>query len=480
MKQFSKVCDAADWFDPALQTVIDRELEEPARLHRKQWEFAMIFLALQHYGLVTPEKTGLSLGGGRELLIYALARRIKRLIATDLYDSDSDWDTARTGNPDQFLKANMPFPVDPQRFEALRMDMRRLDFPDDHFDFCYSSCSFEHIGDDADFLAHLNEVQRVLKPGGFYVFTTELHFGAETIRDAHNYVFAPAHLRQLIADSTLVPRESEVDARLTPNQVNFPQHAGLMQLFHQNGGEAEALWQACNPHVLLLRGKYPFTSVLFVLQKDLQADPRSTVTFQGVEASRAFIREGLGRYRDHLNRSSFSINPFAALPRTRARFFCDHREFLAAEAPAAGGDNTLFHSDYLWMGSGRRRFQIDLKVTELDPGEACRIQLRIHRYATLRSAQIDCPVELDVPVTQTGEMICDLYLDVDEEHSHAVLGKMQSGICRFADVRITAQTAAPGTPQDHPHQQPQTANFRWEKLWTSLHGALPGFTRKAN
>lgn len=480
MKQFSKVCDAADWFDPALQQVIARELEEPARLHRKQWEFAMIFLALQHYGLVTPEKTGLSLGGGKELLIYALARRIRRLIATDLYDTDTDWDTARTGNPDRFLKENMPFPVDPQRFEALRMDMRQLDFPDGHFDFCYSSCSFEHIGDDADFLAHLNEVQRVLKPGGLYVFTTELHFGTETIRDAHNYVFSPEHLRRLIADSNLVPRETAVDARLTPNQVNFPQHAGLMQLFHQDGGAVDALWQACNPHILLLRGKYPFTSVLFVLQNDPKADPRSTVSFQGIEESREFIGDGLARYRDHLNRASFSINPFAALPRTRARFFCDHREFLAAAAPPAAADNTLFHSDYLWMGSGMRRFRIRLKVAELGYGEDCRIQLRIHRYATLQSALIDCPVELDVPVTQAGEMICDLYLDIDEDHSYAVLGKMLDGRCRFADVRITAQTAAVEASQELRHHQPQTANFRWEKLWTSLHGALPGFTRKAN
>lgn len=132
------------------------------------------------------------------------------------------------------------------------------------------------------------------------------------------------------------------------------------------------------------------------------------------------------------------------------------------------------------MGSGTRRFRVRLNVAELDPGEACRIQLRIHRYATRQSANIDCPAELEVPVTQTGEVICDLYLDIDEDHSYAVLGKMQNGRCRFGSVRISAQTAAAEASPEQQHHQPQTANFRWEKLWTSLHGALPGFTRKAN
>ena len=38
-----KICDAADWFDPEIKSIIEKELKEPARFHRKQWEFAMIF-----------------------------------------------------------------------------------------------------------------------------------------------------------------------------------------------------------------------------------------------------------------------------------------------------------------------------------------------------------------------------------------------------------------------------------------------------
>jgi hypothetical protein len=47
MQNLSKVCDVADWFDPEVQNVIQKELREPMRLHRKQWEFAMIFLTLE-------------------------------------------------------------------------------------------------------------------------------------------------------------------------------------------------------------------------------------------------------------------------------------------------------------------------------------------------------------------------------------------------------------------------------------------------
>ncbi len=100
---------------------------------------------------------------------------------TDLYSSNSEWDTARAADPSEFIKANKPFYADENKFEAINMDMRDLKFKDESFDFCYSSCAIEHIGDYKDFEIHLNEVHRVLKDGGLYVLTTEFLFADETI-----------------------------------------------------------------------------------------------------------------------------------------------------------------------------------------------------------------------------------------------------------------------------------------------------------
>jgi len=66
MNKLSKICDGADWFDPEFQKVLNEELQEPARFHRKQWEFVTIFLTLQKYGMLKADKLGLSLGGGNE------------------------------------------------------------------------------------------------------------------------------------------------------------------------------------------------------------------------------------------------------------------------------------------------------------------------------------------------------------------------------------------------------------------------------
>ncbi len=51
------------------------------------------------------------------------------------------------------------------------MDAHRLDFPDEHFDAAYSIDMLEHLHPD-DIPAHLGEVHRVLKPGGFYFVKT--------------------------------------------------------------------------------------------------------------------------------------------------------------------------------------------------------------------------------------------------------------------------------------------------------------------
>ena len=66
------MCDAADWFDPEFERIILHELEEEPRFHRKQWEFAQIFRTLQTLGFLSAKSRGLSMGGGKERLSYAV------------------------------------------------------------------------------------------------------------------------------------------------------------------------------------------------------------------------------------------------------------------------------------------------------------------------------------------------------------------------------------------------------------------------
>ncbi|HET8645627.1 MAG TPA: methyltransferase domain-containing protein, partial [Vicinamibacteria bacterium] len=259
----TKVCDAADWFDADVLRVVREELREPPRFHRKQWEFALVYHALERLGLLGASCEGLVLGGGRERLLYAVAPRVRRLLVTDLYAPDTPWKEARTDDPERYVREGAPFPCDLRTLQVRRMDMRELALPDGGFDFAYSCCAIEHIGGAADFAHHLREVFRVLRPGGAYAFTTEFHYGAETIADPENYVFGVEGLRALVEESPFVA-ERACASRLAPHRANLPLPEDVGQLFAHRGlgfllGEL--------PHVQLLRGALPHSSALVVLRK---------------------------------------------------------------------------------------------------------------------------------------------------------------------------------------------------------------------
>ncbi len=155
-----KVCDAADWFGTALGPTITSELREVPRLHSKQWEFAMKFNLLREAGVLHADASGLSLGTGRESLIYAIANHVKHVWATDLYTQDAIWADARTVDIDAFIRGAPPFSTRVDRISAKNMDMRQIEFEDNSFDFAYSSSAVEHIGSWHDFRCHLSEVKR--------------------------------------------------------------------------------------------------------------------------------------------------------------------------------------------------------------------------------------------------------------------------------------------------------------------------------
>jgi SAM-dependent methyltransferase len=375
------------------------------------------------------------MGGGTERVLYSIARHIQQLIVTDLYDKRTDWDCARTIDPVQFIKENKPFEVGDHKIKPLRMDMRQLEFEDNTFDFCYSSCAIEHIGDYDDFLRHLNEVDRVLKEDGIYVLTTEFHFGEETITDQNNYIFAADYLNELIS-STDLTINAEPDCSITPQTINYPFPVNMGNLcYSAEQGLSKPIADAF-PHVLLLRGKYPFTSILLILKKETNRKNKNEIVFQGLEESCRFLESGIAEYHRWLEEFTLSLDPFSGLAELHS--FANHAKFFTINGDSPD-DNTVFHTDYIWMGTGERQFTITLFANEIIPSQKCTLQLRIHRYATLSSSKVECIKEVIIQVNENSRISETITIPVQEDHCYAVLGKLIGGKCRFSGVEIISR-----------------------------------------
>jgi SAM-dependent methyltransferase len=441
VKVSSKLCDAADWFLPGFQEIIENELREVPRFHRKQWESAMIFRTLRDNGKMNETKLGLSMGGGKELIAYAIAPHVKRLVVTDLYEMNTTWDCAKTDDPDEYIKQNKPFPVDDAKLEALRMDMRDLKFPDKTFDFCYSTCAVEHIGDREDFLRHFNEVARVLKDDGVYVFTTEILYGDTTICDDHNYIFSLPFLYDILSESQLQPEET-FDARIEPHKINYPAPSTLKQLssFVQ-GSLAQTVLREL-PHIQLLRGKHPFTCGVFVVRRKEGVKQSQKMQFFGLNETQRFVESGVHEYREMLASTRVSINPFSLLPGESSRFFTDHAEYFSNNNNSVKDEETVFHTDYFWFGSGKRVFEIALRVGTGDRIAHPAIEFRIHRYKTLSSKDVECVSTVTRPAQHLGWMMWTLEMEMDEDYCYAILAKIRNGSCTFDCVEVKSYSAA--------------------------------------
>lgn len=442
MNKLSKVCDAADWFDSDFQHIIKHELREPARFHRKQWEFAKIFQALQKHGLLQEDKIGLSVGGGNERILYSIANHVKKLIVTDLYSTETMWDCAKTDDPDTFIKMNKPFEVDDSRITAIPMDMRKLYFGDNTFDFCYSSCAIEHIGTFDDFVQHFNEVNRCLKEGGYYIFTTEFHFGEETIESPNNYIFSPEYLEKIIAASSLSLVE-QPDFNLTNHTINFPYPSNLKNLFYHGNSKSSSILAGEFPHLILLRGKFPFTSILLIGQKNSRKKEIDKMNCAGLADSKHFLANGINNYIKQIENSTLTLNPFSDIPNEMSRFYQDHAHYFEKNSSRNYEDeNTLFHTDYFWFGKGSKNINISFDVVDANGALENLIQFRIHRYATLSPTNVESVLEHQLKLEAGQKVSCDFKLDVNEDYNYAILCKALSGNYMIDRLNITCKAGS--------------------------------------
>ena len=252
----------------ATQSQIDSELYRswlsrlklPAIRHRKYWEFAFIMEALQQAGLLREGQRGLGFGVGKEPLAAMMVSLGCQIVASDADPAAAiaaGWGTndehasglaslnERGICPDALFQANTEFRV---------IDMNAL--PDDArgFDFCWSSCAFEHLGSIEQGLRFVEASLDCVKPGGLAVHTTEFNLSS----DSETQTGGP----------TVLFRHSDIERlakrlRDAGHQLELNYHPGQGELDHYIDLPPYQL----DPHLKLIIGDYVTTSIGLIVKK---------------------------------------------------------------------------------------------------------------------------------------------------------------------------------------------------------------------
>jgi SAM-dependent methyltransferase len=287
VRQFAKLCDVRDWDDAELLRVIGEILPErdPAtHVERKVWEFAMLALFLEQTGRMGEQTEALAVGAGDERIVFWLANRVGRVVATDIYGEGDFASREASGSMLDDPAAHAPFPYREDRLDVRWMDARRLDFPDESFDVVFSLSSFEHFGGPEDVACASRELGRVLRPGGHAFVVTEcfvhrhalnaapvdlavklLTLGRKRRRAGLRRravvveVFTPRELERLIVEPSGLELMQELELTLPESSRVNVTRTDAAGLHPESGG----YW----PHVLLQADRSLFTSVALPLRK---------------------------------------------------------------------------------------------------------------------------------------------------------------------------------------------------------------------
>ena len=196
-------CNAGDFIHPEFAAICSNLKVIPG-FHRKLWEWAYIIHHLGKNGLLEEGKKGLVFGVGSERLPSFFASLGLIIMATDApIEIGNEWRTANehSDNLNDIFYSDL---LDKQTF-SRNVSFRFVNMnniPDDlnGFDFCWSSCCFEHLGslqNGANFV--LNSLN-TLRPGGVAIHTTEFNLSSntDTISTGGAVIYRKIDLEKLI------------------------------------------------------------------------------------------------------------------------------------------------------------------------------------------------------------------------------------------------------------------------------------------
>lgn len=206
-KRISELCKAKDWQAEWFKRWVG-ELKEPARFHRKQWEFIYVMQSLWERGCIKKGKRGLAFAVGSEPLPSIFANHECDILATDIFPEQGAQKGWTNGDQlcfgiDSLNKRGLCTDEVLKKYVTYRaVDMNNI--PDDlkGFDFNWSSCSFEHLGTIQQGINFLKNQLKTLKPGGWAVHTTEFNISSneETLDNCDTVIFRMRDIQKLVKE----------------------------------------------------------------------------------------------------------------------------------------------------------------------------------------------------------------------------------------------------------------------------------------
>jgi hypothetical protein len=159
---------------------------------------------------------------------------------------------------------------------------------------------------------------------------------------------------------------------------------------------------------------------------------------RGLSESRAFLAQGVEEQRVLLATTPIALAPFALLPGGRSAF-------LAEQAPAqvmrpALGDDTAFHTDYVWLGSGARTFSVALAASPT-AAETATLELRVHRVRAPGPFDVESAASVDAVLAPGERITRQLPVLLRDDCCYAVLGKVRAGSCLLEAVDVQSPPA---------------------------------------
>ncbi len=279
----SKICEVEDFATPRLRNVIrDVFAHEKLRFgsefpsgreYRKYWEVAMAVLSFREAGLLDGNHRFLGIGAGNEPTSFYLTRFAQEVIATDLYLADG-WEESADSSMLVNPGGHWPFFWDPTRLRVEDMNALALALPDESVSGVFSSSSIEHFGDRSDVAKSLDEVWRVLRPGGILSVSTEFRLEGDRPGIPGALLFDQEDVRSLFLGERKWSFVEPFDDSVSPaTWGSLSPFLDVAEDQNRQVARLGGLWThhvtyARYPHILLEHQGRTFTSFHLALRKE--------------------------------------------------------------------------------------------------------------------------------------------------------------------------------------------------------------------